>query len=82
MVLGKSQPAPEFKTALLALQDKALILQLDLTDRTATCQPGVVTEQLQNRAEEHGLYYPVDFASAGIGADIAANQGYSLRHDP
>src|SRR3546814_6189260 len=34
------------------------------TERAAVCQPGVVTEQLQNKAEEHGLYYPVDFASA------------------
>ncbi|AUF99101.1 FAD-binding oxidoreductase [Pseudomonas sp. 09C 129] len=54
------------------------ILDLNLTDRTAVCQPGVVTEQLQNRAEESGLYYPVDFASAGssqIGGNIATNAG-------
>ncbi|AIS10445.1 FAD-linked oxidase [Pseudomonas chlororaphis subsp. aurantiaca] len=54
------------------------ILDLNLTDRTAVCQPGVVTEQLQNRAEENGLYYPVDFASAGssqIGGNIATNAG-------
>ena len=43
-------------------------LQFDqkrLTDHTAVCQPGVVTKQLQNVAEEKGLYYPVDFASSG-----------------
>ncbi|WDH35120.1 FAD-binding oxidoreductase [Pseudomonas chlororaphis] len=54
------------------------ILDLNLTDRTAICQPGVVTEQLQNRAEESGLYYPVDFASAGssqIGGNISTNAG-------
>ncbi|AZD76272.1 D-2-hydroxyglutarate dehydrogenase [Pseudomonas chlororaphis subsp. aurantiaca] len=54
------------------------ILDLNLTDRTAVCQPGVVTAQLQNRAEESGLYYPVDFASAGssqIGGNIATNAG-------
>ncbi|AZD32447.1 D-2-hydroxyglutarate dehydrogenase [Pseudomonas chlororaphis] len=54
------------------------ILDLNLTDRTAVCQPGVVTAQLQNRAEENGLYYPVDFASAGssqIGGNIATNAG-------
>lgn len=54
------------------------ILDLNLTDRTAVCQPGVVTEQLQNLAEENGLYYPVDFASAGssqIGGNIATNAG-------
>ncbi|WP_124309761.1 FAD-binding oxidoreductase [Pseudomonas chlororaphis] len=54
------------------------ILDLNLTDRTAVCQPGVVTAQLQTRAEENGLYYPVDFASAGssqIGGNIATNAG-------
>src|SRR5471032_2605614 len=54
------------------------ILEVNLTDRTAVCQPGVVTEQLQNKAEEHGLYYPVDFASAGssqIGGNIGTNAG-------
>ncbi len=54
------------------------VLDVNLTDRTAVCQPGVVTEQLQNKAEEHGLYYPVDFASAGssqIGGNIGTNAG-------
>ncbi|CDF93167.1 MULTISPECIES: FAD-binding oxidoreductase [unclassified Pseudomonas] len=54
------------------------ILEVNLTDRTAVCQPGVITEQLQNKAEEHGLYYPVDFASAGssqIGGNIGTNAG-------
>ena len=47
-------------------------------DRTVVCQAGVVTEQLQNFAEENGLFYPVDFASAGssqIGGNIATNAG-------
>ncbi|WP_422776810.1 FAD-binding oxidoreductase [Pseudomonas mediterranea] len=54
------------------------IFEVNLTDRTAVCQPGVITEQLQNKAEEHGLYYPVDFASAGssqIGGNIGTNAG-------
>ena len=53
---------------------------LDFTpyDRTVTCEPGVVTAQLQQYAEEQGLYYPVDFASAGssqIGGNIGTNAG-------
>ena len=54
------------------------ILSFNEFDRTAVCQPGVVTEQLQNFAEEKGLYYPVDFASAGssqIGGNIGTNAG-------
>lgn len=54
------------------------ILDFNAFDRTVVCQPGVVTEQLQNFAEEQGLYYPVDFASAGssqIGGNIGTNAG-------
>ena len=48
------------------------ILDFNEFDRCVVCQPGVVTAQLQQFAEEQGLYYPVDFASAGssqIGGD-------------
>jgi FAD/FMN-containing dehydrogenase len=54
------------------------ILELNVTDRTVRCQPGVITKQLQNYAEENGLYYPVDFASSGssqIGGNIGTNAG-------
>ncbi|MFT7406235.1 FAD-binding oxidoreductase [Zhongshania sp.] len=54
------------------------ISDFDPIDRTVVCQAGVVTEQLQNFAEEHTLFYPVDFASAGssqIGGNIATNAG-------
>ena len=50
----------------------------NLTDRTVHCGAGVITEQLQNFATEQGLYYPVDFASAGssqIGGNIGTNAG-------
>ncbi|MDR2307661.1 MAG: FAD-binding oxidoreductase [Paucimonas sp.] len=54
------------------------ILAFDEFDRTVTCQPGVITHQLQQFAEDHGLYYPVDFASSGssqIGGNIGTNAG-------
>lgn len=54
------------------------IVQFNAFDRTAVCQAGVVTAQLQAFASEHGLYYPVDFASAGssqIGGNISTNAG-------
>ena len=54
------------------------ILEFNAYDRTVRCQAGVVTEQLQDFAEEKGLYYPVDFASAGssqIGGNIGTNAG-------
>ena len=54
------------------------ILEFVPEDRMVRIQAGVVTEQLQNFAEEQGLYYPVDFASAGssqIGGNIGTNAG-------
>ncbi len=47
-------------------------------DRMVEVEAGVITEQLQQFAEEQGLYYPVDFASAGssqIGGNIGTNAG-------
>ncbi|UVE19830.1 FAD-binding oxidoreductase [Pseudomonas sp. LS44] len=54
------------------------ILAFNEFDRTAVCQPGVITKQLQTFAEEQGLYYPVDFASSGssqLGGNIGTNAG-------
>ncbi|KZZ60624.1 MAG: FAD-binding oxidoreductase [Oleiphilaceae bacterium] len=54
------------------------IVDFSASDRCVKVQAGVVTEQLQNFAEEQGLYYPVDFASAGssqIGGNLSTNAG-------
>jgi glycolate oxidase subunit GlcD len=54
------------------------ILEFNAVDRQVVCEPGVVTEQLQQFAEQQGLFYPVDFASSGssqIGGNVATNAG-------
>lgn len=54
------------------------ILDFNASDRQVVCQPGVITEQLQQFAADKGLLYPVDFASSGssqIGGNIATNAG-------
>jgi FAD/FMN-containing dehydrogenase len=54
------------------------ILEFDASDRQVVCQAGVVTEQLQQFADEHDLFYPVDFASSGssqLGGNVATNAG-------
>ena len=63
---------------VVSLERMNRILDFDPTDRSVTCQAGVVTEAVQNFARDHGLYYPVDFASRGssqIGGNIATNAG-------
>ncbi|RZL00378.1 MAG: FAD-binding oxidoreductase [Rubrivivax sp.] len=54
------------------------ILEFIPEDRLVRLQPGVVTAQLQAFAQDQGLYYPVDFASAGssqMGGNIGTNAG-------
>ena len=54
------------------------ILDFSAADRQVICEPGVITEQLQEFAEQQGLFYPVDFASSGssqLGGNVATNAG-------
>lgn len=54
------------------------IRDFNAIDRSVVCEAGVITEQLQQFAEEQGLFYPVDFASSGssqLGGNISTNAG-------
>jgi FAD/FMN-containing dehydrogenase len=54
------------------------IFEIDKIQKTAHIQSGVVTKELQKRALQNSLYFPVDFASSGsshIGGNIATNAG-------
>lgn len=63
---------------VLSLEKMNRIVDFNRADRTARCQAGVITAQLQEFAKQQGLFYPVDFASAGssqLGGNIATNAG-------
>jgi glycolate oxidase subunit GlcD len=63
---------------VVAFDNMNKIVDFNASDRTVRCQAGVITEQLQNFAEENDLYYPVDFASAGssqLGGNLSTNAG-------
>ncbi|MEE4277131.1 MAG: FAD-binding oxidoreductase [Halieaceae bacterium] len=63
---------------VLALDRLNSISDFNATDRSVACGAGVVTAELQAFAEEHGLFYPVDFAASGssqIGGNVATNAG-------
>lgn len=52
--------------------------RFDALDGIVEVEPGVITRTLQDFAREHGMYYPVNFASSGssqIGGNIATNAG-------
>ncbi len=51
---------------------------VDVLGSTVRVQAGVVTEEVHRHAAEHGLTWPVDFASKGssqVGGNIATNAG-------
>ncbi len=63
---------------VLALDRMNTLEDFNSVDRTVRCGAGVITEQLQQFAEQQGLFYPVDFASSGssqIGGNISTNAG-------
>ena len=54
------------------------IKSFNASDKIVTCEPGLITADLQTFAREQGFFYPVDFASAGssqIGGNVATNAG-------
>lgn len=62
----------------LSLTELNAIIELDVADRLAVVQPGVITADLRAAAAEVGLFYPPDPASMGsctIGGNIATNAG-------
>lgn len=63
---------------VVALDRMDRVLEFDPVDRQVTIEAGMITARLQEYAAEQGLFYPVDFASAGssqVGGNIATNAG-------
>ena len=63
---------------VLSLERMRRVLGFDPVDRTLTVEAGIPLQAAQDAAREHGLQYPVDFASRGtatIGGSIATNAG-------
>lgn len=63
---------------VLSFERMNRIIAFDPVDHSVTCEPGVITETLQQFALAQGLFYPVDFAARGsshIGGNIATNAG-------
>jgi len=66
------------KEVVVSFEKMNQILDFNELDLSLTVEAGVVTERVQKEAADHGLYFPVDFASRGsshIGGNIATNAG-------
>lgn len=63
---------------VISLEKLNRLLEINPTERTLRCEAGMITQHIQEKAMEQGLFYPVDFAAAGssqIGGNIATNAG-------
>ena len=63
---------------VISLDKMHQVLGFYPADRMVEVEAGIVTKALQDFAEKQGLYYPVDFASAGssqLGGNIGTNAG-------
>lgn len=63
---------------LISMEKFNQILLIDEKNLQVTVEPGVITEVLQNKVKEYGLFYPPDPSSRGIcfiGGNVATNAG-------
>ncbi len=63
---------------LISMEKFNKILEIDEKNHQVTTEPGVITEILQNKVKEKGLFYPPDPASKGscfIGGNVSENSG-------
>lgn len=65
-------------SVVLSLAAMDAVLEVDVDERVAVVQPGVVNDALRAAVAEHGLWYPPDPASSAIstiGGNVATNAG-------
>jgi len=63
---------------LLSLDRMNRIIEMDVANLTAVVEPGVVTNEINERAKEHELFYagyPMSVESCFIGGNVAENAG-------
>lgn len=69
---------PLKKGIVLSTQKMNRILEIDVDNLTATVQPGVIIQDLNNEAVKHGLIYPPDpgtVATATMGGSVSECSG-------
>ena len=86
---GTSQSGQTVNSGLILDVSKHLnrILELDVENRRAVVEPGVILDDLNRQLKPHGLWFPVDVSTASratIGGMTANNScgGRSLRYGP
>jgi len=69
---------PAFGGVVLDMRRMNSIVNLDTDNFQVTVEPGIITQELQEHVQAHGLFYPPDPASKGscfIGGNVAESSG-------
>ena len=70
--------AAQNKEVVISFERMNKILEFNEIEQSLTVQPGVITKNIQEWAEEKSLYFPLSFASEGssqIGGNVSTNAG-------
>jgi FAD/FMN-containing dehydrogenase len=75
-LVAASTPDPSGAMVVLSLERLNQTIDVDVLDRTALVDGGVLLSQLNESLQPHGLWFPVDLgADPQIGAMVATNTG-------
>ena len=79
--------AAQNKEVVLSFERMNKVLKFNEIERSLTIQPGAITKNIQEIAEEKSLYFPLSFASEGssqIGGNVSTNAGgvHVIRYGP
>lgn len=69
---------PVFGGILLSLEKMNRIIEIDRDNLVAVVEPGVITNDLNNRAQQEGLFfagYPMSLETSFVGGNVAENAG-------
>ncbi|WP_454720854.1 MULTISPECIES: FAD-binding oxidoreductase [Cupriavidus] len=75
---GGATPAADTASVVISLQRLNRVRQIDPLNNTVTVEAGVILQQLQDAAREHGRLFPLSLAAEGsctIGGNLATNAG-------
>src|SRR5437016_4205714 len=50
---------------VISLSKMSTVNPVNKLEKTIYCEPGVTTKEIQGRAQNAGLYFPIDLASSG-----------------
>ncbi|WP_420993749.1 FAD-binding oxidoreductase [Cupriavidus sp. 30B13] len=75
---GGATPSAGTASVVISLQRLNRVRQVDPLNNTVTVEAGVILQQLQDAAREHGRLFPLSLAAEGsctIGGNLATNAG-------